>query len=125
MLQRRIELCGDAPRAPMQPCRRRVWPPTGGPPAQGRSPPEQAQSKKSQGVRGTESPDSFDNTPQKPRITCPFFRGKYTKRDDRAIALAHCYQIRVQRLPRFMRTGKRTAKRIRSYLIAPTSGRNR
>src|SRR6516165_7117406 len=80
MLQRRIELCGDAPRAPMQPCRRRVWPPMGSPPAPGRSPPEQAQSEKSQGVRGTESPDSFDNTPKKPRITCPFFRGKYSSK---------------------------------------------
>src|SRR6516225_7085893 len=77
MLQRRIELCGDAPRAPMQPCKRRVRPPTGSPPAQGRFPPVQVQSEKSQGVRGTESPDSFDNTPKKPRITCPFFRGKY------------------------------------------------
>src|SRR6516162_757146 len=80
MLQRRIELCGDAPRAPMQPCKRRVRPPTGSPPAQGRFPPEQVQSEKSQGVRGTESPDSFDNTPKKPRIMCPFFRGKYTSR---------------------------------------------
>jgi Tn3 transposase DDE domain len=62
MLQRRIELCGDAPRAPMQPCKRRVRPPPGSPPAQGRSPPEQAQSEKSQGVRGTESPDSSVNT---------------------------------------------------------------
>src|SRR5579864_2875615 len=77
MLQRRIELCGDAPRAPMQPCKRRVRPPTGSPPAQGWSLPEQAQSEKSQGVRGTESPNSFDNTPKKPRTTCPFFRGKY------------------------------------------------
>src|SRR6516164_5529927 len=78
MLQRRIELCGDAPRAPMQPCKRRVRPPTGSPPPQGRFPPVQVQSEKSQGVRGTESPDSFDNTPKKPRIRCPFFRGKYT-----------------------------------------------
>jgi len=43
----------------------------------GRFPPVQVQSEKSQGVRGTESPDSFDNTRKKPRITCPFFRGKY------------------------------------------------
>ena len=28
-------------------------------------------------VRGTESPDSSDNTPKKPSIACPFFRGKY------------------------------------------------
>jgi hypothetical protein len=62
MLQRRIELCGDAPPAPMEPCKRRVRAPTGSPPAQGRSLPEQAQSEKSQGVRGTESPDSFDKT---------------------------------------------------------------
>ena len=33
-----IELCGDAPRAPMQPCKRRVRPPTGSPPAQGTVP---------------------------------------------------------------------------------------
>jgi hypothetical protein len=46
----------------MQPCKRRVRPPPGSPPAQGRSPPEQAQSEKSQGVRGTESPDSPVNT---------------------------------------------------------------
>src|SRR6266566_10093934 len=46
----------------MQPCKRRVRPPPGSPPAQGRSPPEQAQSEKSQGVRGTESPDSSVNT---------------------------------------------------------------
>src|SRR5437660_8102291 len=85
MLQRRIELCGDAPRAPMQPCKRRVRPPTSSPPAQGRSLPEQAQSEKSQGVRGTESPESFDNTVkktenyvsdcsgelQKPALSCP------------------------------------------------------
>src|ERR1700739_3979716 len=77
MLQRRIELCGDAPRVPMQPCKRQVRPPTGSPPAQGRSLPEQAQSEKSQRVRGTESPGSFDNTAKKPRITCPFFRGNY------------------------------------------------
>jgi len=32
---RRIELCGDAPRAPMQPCRRRVWPPNGLPTSPG------------------------------------------------------------------------------------------
>ena len=31
MLQRRIELCGDAARAPMQPCKRQVRPPTGKP----------------------------------------------------------------------------------------------
>src|ERR1700746_3023196 len=79
MLHRRIESCGEAPRAPMQPCKRRVRPPTGSPPAHGRSPPEQVQSEKSQGVRGTESPDSFDNKAKKPRITCPFFRGKYKK----------------------------------------------
>src|ERR1700751_725642 len=78
MLQRRLELCGEAPRAPMQPCKRRVRPPTGSPPAHGRSPPEQGQSEKTQGVRGTDSPDSFDNKAKKPRITCPFFRGKYT-----------------------------------------------
>jgi hypothetical protein len=30
------------------------------------------------GVRGTESPDSFDNRPKKPRIMCPFIRRKYT-----------------------------------------------
>src|ERR1700757_4116135 len=92
MLQRRIELCGDATRAPMQPCKRRVRPPTGGPPAQGRSPPEQAQSEKSQGVRGTESPDSFDNTPKKPRITCPFFRGKYSYCERSADALGSDWQ---------------------------------
>src|SRR5437762_6690337 len=78
-LQRRIELCGDAPRAPMQPCKRRVWPPPGRPPAQGRSMPVQAQSEKSRGVRGTESSDSSDNTPKKPSIACPFFRGKYSE----------------------------------------------
>jgi hypothetical protein len=50
----------------------------GQPTAHGRSPPEQVQSEKSQGVRGTESPDSFDNIAKKPRITCPFFRGKYS-----------------------------------------------
>src|ERR1700751_2433852 len=77
MLQRRLELCGEAPRAPMQPCKRGVRPPTGSPPAHGRSPPEQVQSEKSQGVRGTEAPDSFSNIAKKPRITCPFFRGKY------------------------------------------------
>jgi hypothetical protein len=37
----------------------------GRPTAQGRSLPEQAQSEKSQGVRGTESPDSFDHTLKK------------------------------------------------------------
>ena len=53
------------------------WPPYARPTAQGRNLPEQAQSVKSQGVRGTESPDSFDDTINKPSITCPFFRGKY------------------------------------------------
>src|SRR5689334_4135864 len=59
----------------MQPCKRRVWPPPGSPPAQGRSPPEQAQSEKSQGVRGTESPDSFDNTPRNRELRVRFFGG--------------------------------------------------
>src|SRR6266576_4255819 len=92
-LQRRIELCGDAPRAPMQPCKRRVWPPPGSPPAQGRSLPEQAQSEKSQGVRGTESPDSSDNTPKKPSIACPFFRGKYTHHDLRRAPKGQDYNV--------------------------------
>src|SRR2546429_9690848 len=76
MLQRRIELCGDAPRAPMQPCKRRVRPPTSSPPAQGRSLPEQAQSEKSQGVRGTESPESFDNTVKKTENYVSVFSGE-------------------------------------------------
>src|SRR6266478_9194893 len=76
MLQRRIELCGDAPRAPMQPCKRRVRPPTSSPPAKGRSLPEQAQSEKSQGVRGTESPDSFDNTVKKTENYVSVFSGE-------------------------------------------------
>src|ERR1700730_2716798 len=32
MPHRRIELCGDAPRAPMWPCKRQVWPLPGGTP---------------------------------------------------------------------------------------------
>src|ERR1700731_1776200 len=39
--------------------------------------PEQVQSDKSQGVRGTESPDSINQTLRKPRNPCPFFRGNY------------------------------------------------
>src|SRR6266550_7296891 len=80
MLQRRIELCGDAPRAPMQPCKRRVRLPTSSPPAQGRSLPEQAQSEKSQGVRGIESPESFDNTVKKTENYVSVFRGNYMQR---------------------------------------------
>src|SRR6266550_8173019 len=76
MLQWRIELCGDAPRAPMQPCKRRVRPPTSSPPAQGRSLPEQVQSEKSQGVRGTESPESFDNTVKKTENYVSVFSGE-------------------------------------------------
>src|SRR6266702_3634123 len=76
MLQRRIELCGDAPRAPMQPCKRRVRPPTSSPPAQGRSLPEQAQSEKSRGVRGTESPEPFDNTVKKTENYVSVFSGE-------------------------------------------------
>jgi hypothetical protein len=76
--------CGDAPRAPMQPCKRQVWPPPGSPPAQDRSLPEQAQSEKSQGVRGTESwteswtesPDSFDNTVKKTENYVSVFSGE-------------------------------------------------
>src|SRR5438132_4404746 len=79
MLQRRIELCGNAPRAPMQPCKRRVRPPTSNPPAQGRSLPEQAQSEKSQGVRGTESPESFDNTVKKTENYVSVFSGELQK----------------------------------------------
>src|SRR6516225_8703969 len=75
MLQRRIELCGDAPRAPLQPCKRRVRPPTGGPPAQGRSTPEQAQSEKSQGVRGTESPDPSITDQRNRELRVRFFGG--------------------------------------------------
>jgi len=48
---------------------------SGQPPAQGRSPPQQAQSEKSQGVRGTESPDSFDNTPRNRALRVRFFKG--------------------------------------------------
>jgi Helix-turn-helix domain len=40
----------------MQPCKRRVWPRPGSPPAQGRSLPEQAQSEKSQGLGGQSHP---------------------------------------------------------------------
>src|SRR6516225_540293 len=75
MLQRRIELCGDAPRAPLQPCKRRVRPPTGGPPAQGRSTPEQAQSEKSQGGRGTESPDPSITDQRNRELRVRFFGG--------------------------------------------------
>ena len=76
MLQRRIELCGDAPRAPMQPCRRRAWSPTGGPPAQGSAPAGASQSEKSQGVRETESPDSFDDTVKKTENYVSVFSGE-------------------------------------------------
>src|SRR5260370_26927557 len=51
--------------------------PPGGTPGPGPILPEQAQSEKSQGVRGTDSPDSFNNTLKKTENTCPFFRGKY------------------------------------------------
>src|SRR5713101_6058848 len=52
--------------------------PPGGTPGPRPILPEQAQSEKSQGVRGTESPDSFNNTLKKTENTCPFFRGKYS-----------------------------------------------
>jgi hypothetical protein len=55
-----------------------------GQPTGRRALPEQAQCEKSQGVRGTESPDSFDNTAKKSRITCPFFRGKYRRSPSRS-----------------------------------------
>jgi hypothetical protein len=64
----------------MQPCKRQVRPPTGSPPAQGRSLPEQAQSEKSQGVRGTESPDSFDNAPRNRELRVRFFGGSTVSR---------------------------------------------
>jgi putative transposase len=38
MLQRRTELCGDAPRAPLRPCKRQARSLTGDPPAQGPPP---------------------------------------------------------------------------------------
>src|ERR1700745_3758201 len=59
----------------MQPCKRRVRSPPGSPPAQGRSPPEQAQSEKSQGVQGTESPDSSINTKENRELRVRFFGG--------------------------------------------------
>src|ERR1700745_3954761 len=59
----------------MQPCKRRVRSPPGSPPAQGRSPPEQAQSEKSQGVRGTASPDSSINTKENRELRVRFFGG--------------------------------------------------
>ena len=64
------------PRAPMQPCKRRVRLPAGSPPTPGPVPPEQAQSEKSQGVRGTESPDSFDNTLKKTENNVSVFPGE-------------------------------------------------
>jgi hypothetical protein len=60
----------------MQPCKRRVWLPSGSTPAQGLVLPEQAQSEKSQGVRGTESPDSFDNTLKKTENYVSVFSGE-------------------------------------------------
>ena len=42
---------------------------------QGRNLPEQAQSVKSQGVRGTESPDSFDHTVNNRELRVHFFGG--------------------------------------------------
>jgi hypothetical protein len=51
--------------------------PTGpGPVPAGASP-----KRKIPGVRGTESPDSFDDTAKKPRITCPFFSGEVQTKD--------------------------------------------
>jgi len=44
----------------------------------GRHPPEQVQSEKSQGVRGTESPDSFDDTVKKTEHYVSVVSGKYT-----------------------------------------------
>src|ERR1700740_2496630 len=73
MLQRRIELCGDAPRAPMQPCKRQARPRTG---PQGGPLPEQVKSEKSQGVGGTESPDSFDDTVKKTEHYVSVFSGE-------------------------------------------------
>src|SRR5262249_61725022 len=75
MLHWRIEPCGDAPRAPMQPCKRQGRPPWGGPPAWPLLP-EQAQSEKSQGVRGTESPDSCNNTLKKTENYVSVFSGE-------------------------------------------------
>ena len=75
MPHRRIELCGDATRAPMRPCKRQVWPLPGGTPAWPILP-EQAQSEKSQGVRGTESPDSFNNTLKKTENYVSVFSGE-------------------------------------------------
>ena len=75
MLQRRIELCGDAPRAQMQPCKQQVWPPTASPPAQGWNPPEQVQRVKSQEVRATESPVPLDNSKQNRNLCVRFFGG--------------------------------------------------
>src|SRR5262249_20515066 len=75
MLHWRIEPCGDAPRAPMQPCKRQGRPPWGGPPAWPLLP-EQTPSEKSQGVRGTESPDSCNNTLKKTENYVSVFSGE-------------------------------------------------
>jgi len=48
-----------------------------------------------------------------------------TKRDDHAVALQHCCQDPADEHVRFTQTDKRTVKKIRSCLIAPTSARNR
>jgi hypothetical protein len=69
-------LRGDATRAPIQPCKRQAWSPTGSPPAQGLALPEQVQSEKSQGVRGTESPDSLDDKVNKTENYVSVFSGE-------------------------------------------------
>jgi hypothetical protein len=57
-------------------CKRRAWLPTGSPPTQRRHLPEQAKSVKSQGVRGTESPDSPNNTLKKTENQVSVFSGE-------------------------------------------------
>src|ERR1700746_1657859 len=75
MTHRRIERCRDVTRAPMQPCKRQVRLLPGSPPPWPGLP-EQAQSEKAQGVRGTESPDSFDNTLKKTENYVSVFSGE-------------------------------------------------
>jgi hypothetical protein len=76
MLHRRIGLCGgrtSSADAALQTAGEAAYgQPTGLQPVL----PEQVQSEKSQGVRGTESPDFFDSNQREPRIPCRFSSGE-------------------------------------------------
>src|SRR6266436_3126199 len=67
--------------------------------------PEQAQSEKSQGVRGTESPDSFNNTLKKTENYVSVFSGelhnkcgKKAYKEEKMLRKIDCIMIRVENI---------------------------